>query len=119
MNNVTYSDRLVEMTVTSITFNCYYFPFGKKQLLLSQIQEICIYKFKGPSNIWRQWGTGDFLHWFPLDWNRPKRDTLFVIKQKGKRIRIGFTVENAKQFEECLKESAISDSIVQSEQHDN
>ena len=108
MKTMLYQDSLVELSYDTITFNRYYFPFGRKKLSVANIDTIRISKYNGPSRIWRLWGTGDFLHWFPLDWKRPQRDALFVLKQKNKWGRIAFTVENSALFEEAIKKLPIN-----------
>jgi len=52
---------------------------------------------------YRFWGTGDFIHWFPLDNQRSKRDVIFILFRRSKRIRIGFTVEDSKKVRELLE----------------
>jgi len=100
-----YKDKLIEIFDDTIVFKNYYFPTGSKSIRLSQAE--CVEE-KPPTlrnGKWRLHGTGDplFRIWFPADYDRPSRDKIFVMKVKGKWIRIGFTVENSYVVSELLK----------------
>ena len=103
--NILYSDKLVEISNDSILFRQYYFPtFLKKIIKLSDIDKIVVKKPTLITGKYRYWGTGDFLHWFPLDFQRNKRDVIFILFRKNKRLRIGFTVEDSNTVLQLLKE---------------
>src|SRR5262249_7815056 len=94
-----YEDSLVVLTSDSLLLKRYYFPALKPKLVsLAEVQRIEILY----SNLWtgrfRLWGSGDLRTFYPLDLGRPKRDRIFRLTQRGKRIRIGFTVENSGLF---------------------
>ncbi len=101
-----YQDGLIEITNQEIIFHRYYFPFASdKRVPLAQIESV---QTRPPSffgGSWRMWGSGDplFRTWFPLDGARPSRDTIFVATLRGRRIRVGFTVEHSRQVFEILE----------------
>jgi hypothetical protein len=94
-----YEDSLVVLTSDSLLLKRYYFPTLKPKLVsLAEVQRI---ELLCP-NLWtrrfRLWGSGDLRTFYPLDLGRPKRDRIFRLTQRDKRIRIGFTVENSQLF---------------------
>lgn len=102
-----YKDRLIEITGDIITFYNYYFPAGAKTVPFSQVKSI---EEKPPTLIngkWRLHGTGDFRTWFPADYNRPARDTIYIMKLRGKWVRIGFTAEDSKAVSELLRSKGL------------
>lgn len=99
-----YADRLVELTASTIRFRCYYFPSGSsKSVALSLVERIEVRPARPGTGRWRVWGTSDFITWFPLDWSRPWRKSIFMLHPKDKVCRIGFTVENEDLFRQALE----------------
>jgi uncharacterized membrane protein len=100
-----YKDSLIEISHDNIIFKDYYFPMGSKSINFSEVEYIKTKKPTLCNGKWRLHGTGDLLFriWFPADYNRPSRDTIFVMKVKNKRIKIGFTVENSYVVSELFK----------------
>lgn len=102
---ILYSDKLVEINEDEILFRKYYFPsFSDKVVKYSEVEKIEIVNPTIKSGKFRYWGTGDFLHWFPMDNQRKKREVIYILYKKNKRIRIGFTVENSEKVTELLKQ---------------
>ena len=102
--NILYSDRLIEISDNMILFRNYYFPtFSAKTVKFQEIEKIILKKPTLKKGKYRFWGTGDFIHWFPLDNQRSKRDVIFILFRKSKKIRIGFTVEDSKKVRELLE----------------
>jgi hypothetical protein len=103
--NILYSDGLIEIGNDSIVFHNYYFPTTTaKTVKFDEIETIFL---KTPTIIngkYRYWGSGDFIHWFPLDTKRSKRDTIFILHRKNKRIKICFTVEDSEKVIGLLKD---------------
>src|SRR5215813_8219262 len=94
-----HEDSLVALTSDSLLLKRYYFPTLKPKFVsLAEVQRIEILC----PNIWtgrfRLWGSGDLRTFFPLDLGRPKRDRIFLMTQRGKHVRTGFTVENSELF---------------------
>lgn len=102
-----YRDSLISLTENEIVFEHYYFPIGKKVVLLADIEWITVKEPSLWNGKWRIQGTGNFKTWFPLDFKRFKRDRIFFAKLKGRWIDIGFTVEDADQVEKRLKEKKL------------
>jgi len=104
MKNIIYSDGLVEITTDNILLRKYYFPtFTSKIIEISDIDFVEVVKPGLFTGKYRIWGTGDFTHWFPLDLARSKRDSIFIVHRKGKKMLIGFTVEDSNTVKSILK----------------
>lgn len=93
--DIIYSDSLVEIKHGSILFKRYSFFEKDRLVLFTDIEKIIAKK----STIWngkfRFHGTGDFKTWFPKDFQRYKRDKIFIASIRYKWWRIGFTVEDS------------------------
>ena len=100
-----YRDKLIEISDDTIVFKNYYFPSGSKTIKLSQAEYVEAKEPTMRNGKYRLHGTGDLLFriWFPADYDRPGRDKIFVMKVRGKWIRIGFTVENSYIVSELFK----------------
>jgi hypothetical protein len=102
-----YKDGLVEISDQAIVFHRYYFPFGGgKQVPFSQIESVQIRQPSISFGSWRIWGGGPRT-WFPLDWGRPWRDTIFVACLRGRVFRVGFTVEDSQRVQDILRERGL------------
>lgn len=100
---IIYSDKLVEMTKDTILFRVYYFPFGKKLIKWSELENVEVKEPTLLNGKYRIHGSGDFKTWFPRDGKRPSRDKIFIINLLNKRSRIGFTVEDSEKVISILK----------------
>ena len=106
--NILYKDSLVTINSNHLILQHYYFPTGaSKKILFSKIDYIECVEPTLWTGKWRFWGTGDFKTWFPADFSRNKRDTIFIIHRKNKRMLIGFTVNNSKEVKNILKEKCL------------
>ena len=104
INEILYSDNLVEINSESITLKKYYFPsLSSKTIFFSDIKIIEVKKPSFFTGKWRIQGTGNFKTWYPFDASRPKRDKIFFIKYKNKWVQSGFTVENSGKVENILR----------------
>lgn len=104
MDGYIYKDNLVEISNNSITFFSYYYPGGKS--LSVSFYDIEKIEVKEPTLLngkYRFWGTGNFLTWYPKDFKRSKRDYIFFLFRKNKRIKIGFTVEDSQKVINIFK----------------
>ncbi len=107
-DNVLYSDKLIEISDDSILFCHYYFPFFSKKIVkFFDIEKIVVEEPTLRNGKYRYWGTGDFLHWFPSDFGRSKRDVIYTLFRKNKKIRIGFTVENSEMVTKVFKDKQL------------
>ncbi|MFA6175577.1 MAG: DUF1648 domain-containing protein [Phycisphaerae bacterium] len=104
-----YKDGLIEVSQDKIILKDYYFPIGAKSVNFSEVEYVQTKKPTLWNGKWRLHGTGDLLFriWFPADYNRPSRDTIFVMKVKNKWTKIGFTVENSQAVSELFKNKGL------------
>jgi len=103
--NILYADKLVEIRNGYILFYNYYFPIpNSKTVTFDEIETIFIVKPTFINGKYRYWGSGDFIHWFPLDMRRSKRDAIFILHRKNKKVKIGFTVEDSEKVAGLLKD---------------
>jgi hypothetical protein len=95
---VLYSDRLVSISEDAITFRHYSLPFGSpRRVEFSDIDRFTCEPPTVTNGKFRIWGTGSFSTWYPLDRHRPDRDRIFFATFTGRKMRIGFTVEDPDQ----------------------
>jgi hypothetical protein len=107
--NTLYKDSLIEITDQEIVFRRYYFPFGgDKHVPFRRIESIQVWQPSIAFGSWRIWGGGPRT-WFPLDWRRPGRDTIFIAISRGRFLRIGFTVEDSQRVKSVLRELGLLD----------
>jgi hypothetical protein len=105
--NVIYSDSLVKITGSSILFRRYGFFEGDRLVEFSEIEKIMVKKPSIWNGRFRFHGTGDFKTWFPKDFQRYKRDRIFIAFIRNKWWRIGFTVENSDAVLKILQEKGL------------
>jgi len=101
-DSISYSDNLISIDNEGIKIHLYYFPFGAKRINFSDIEVVHVFK----GGCLRLWG-GDFRTWFGLDWGRMVRQMTFIIKQKNKWSRIGFTCEDSERVANILRSKTI------------
>ena len=107
-DQIIYQDRLIEISTDSILFKNYYYPsLRPRRIPMSAIEKIVTREPGFFSGKWRLHGTGDFKTWYPLDDQRPKRDTLFIVSFAHKWLRIGFTVENSEAVIKILTDKGL------------
>ena len=104
-----YRDSLIEIGGGKIVFKNYYFPTGAKTVDLSNVEYVIAKPCTLRNGRWRLHGTGDLLFriWFPADYGRPDRNRIFVMKIKGKWVKIGFTVENSEAVCEFFRSEGL------------
>lgn len=99
-----YEDKLIKITNQSILLKKYYFPTLKsKNIPNIAIDYIKVVKPTLLTGKFRYWGTTDLTRWFPMDFLRSKRDAIFILNRKNKRILVCFTVEDAQKVKEILE----------------
>ena len=108
MEEFHYQDSLVTISNNSITFNNYYYPSSKNlNVSFYDIDKIIIKEPTLLNGKYRYWGTGNFITWFPRDFKWSKRDNIFLLFRRNKKIRIGFTVEDSKKVISIFKSNKI------------
>jgi len=107
--NILYKDSLVTVNRNHLILHHYYFPTNtSKKIAFSKIDYIECVEPTLLTGKWRFWGTGDLKTWFPADFSRNKKDTIFIIHRKNKRMLIGFTVDDSEKVKDILKENGLS-----------
>jgi len=99
-----YGDRLVEIHRDAILFRHYFFPTGDRRVPLAEILRVEALRPTTGTGRWRVHGTSDGRTWFPRDWKRATRDTVFVAHLKDSADRIGFTVEDSARARRVLQD---------------
>ena len=102
-----YSDSLVEIKYNSILFRRYSFFERDRLVLFTDIEKIIIKKATIWNGKFRFHGTGDFKTWFPKDFQRHKRDKIFIAFIRYKWWRIGFTVEDSDAVLKIFREKGL------------
>ena len=51
----------------------WYYPWGAKHLPYRTIRAATVFTLAPVRGKWRLWGSGDFVHWYNLDGNRPNK----------------------------------------------
>ena len=104
-NNPTYHDSLITIAADEIVFADYYFPrHTPKTVRLTDIADITVCEPTIWNGKWRLHGTGNLKTWFPADYNRPRRDKIFIADLKSQWIKIGFTVEDSARVETIFRQ---------------
>jgi len=102
-----YSDSLIEIKHGSILFRRYSFFERDRMVLLSDIEKIVVKKATIWNGKFRFHGTGDFKTWFPKDFQRYKRDKIFIAAIRYKWWHIGFTVEDSETVIRLLQNKGL------------
>lgn len=110
IRHILYSDDLVEIADDSILFRHYYFPFGSKRIMFSDVGHISMEKPSLLNGKYRIHGTGDLRTWYPCDLKRPIRDRIFFVTMPHRWLRIGFTVEDSGKVENIFREKHLLES---------
>jgi hypothetical protein len=94
-STVLYSDNLVTITGTAITFKNYSLLMKPRLVNFADIDHIDVREPSLTTGKYRMWGSGNFTMWFPMDAGRSSRDKIFHAYLKIRGMNIGFTVENS------------------------
>src|SRR5580700_5617387 len=98
-----YEDSLVKVTPQKIELKNYYFPFlNSKRLAMNEVDRVTVQEPSLWNGQWRIWGTGNFAAWYPLDLYRPSRKRIYTLFQRGRSIKVCFTVEEPDRFEDSI-----------------
>jgi len=94
-DKVLYSDGLVTVSETAITFNNYTLLLKPRIMKFTDIDHIDVFLPAMTTGKYRIWGSGNFTMWFPLDSSRSSRDRIFHAYLKCRGMNVGFTVEQS------------------------
>lgn len=103
MNEPLYKDKIIEIHSDGILLKNLFPLLWNPKIIFKDIEYIEIHKPDLRSGKYRISGTGDFKSWFNLDFNRPKRDKIFLIYRYKKWWRYGFTSLDSNKAIELLK----------------
>jgi hypothetical protein len=101
-----YADGLITLTEKRIIFHHYGLFGSARAVAISDLHAIRALPPTLRNGKWRLHGTSDFATWFPRDWKRPRRDTIFMaeLNAGGDYNRIGFTVQDSRRVRELLQQ---------------
>lgn len=80
-----YDDGRISCDDEGITVRWYY-PWGAKHIAYRAIRSSRSFPLSAVRGKWRIWGSGDFVHWYNLDGNRPAKESGIELDIGG-RIR--------------------------------
>ena len=101
-----YSDPLVIIDDEGIRLRGYLIV-GEKFVPWEQIERVRALLPTLWNGRWRLSGSGSLRTWFAADWDRPTRQTIFVLHRRGTWSRIGFTAHDAKRVKQILTERGV------------
>ncbi|MHB8681774.1 MAG: PH domain-containing protein [Acidimicrobiales bacterium] len=64
----------------------WYYLWGRRRIPYARIRSIATYPLSAVRGKWRIWGSGDFVHWYNLDADRPRKTTGIEI-DLGRRVK--------------------------------
>ena len=92
-NGTLYDDGRIACDDKGLTIRWYYL-WGAKRIPFHAIHSIRTFPLSAVRGKWRLWGSGDFVHWYNLDGNRPKKETGIEIDLGG-RVRPCITPDDS------------------------
>lgn len=100
---MTYDDGRVACDKDKLVIRHYYL-WGSKRIPYSSIRGVQQLPLTGINKVrrWRIWGSGDFVHWWNLDPERPHKDLALVL-DVGRKVRPTITPDDPGSVENILK----------------
>jgi hypothetical protein len=99
-----YDDGRIACDETGLVIRRYY-PWGAKTVPYRSIRSVRQLPLSFGGRRWRLWGSGDFVHWWNLDPDRPHKDVALEL-DVGQRIRPTITPDDPDAVERILAEHA-------------
>jgi len=84
---VSYDDGNIALAADALVIRRYYFPFGDKRIPYAKIEQARRVPLTFMRGRYRIWGSGDFVHWFNLDPDRPGKSEAFIIQVSGRPFK--------------------------------
>jgi hypothetical protein len=78
-----YTDGRISCDDAGVNIGWYYL-WGQKRILYSAIHAVNKRPLRRVRGRWRLWGSGDFVHWYNLDGNRPKKSVELELDTGGR-----------------------------------
>ncbi len=105
---VLYKDGLITITKNEIVFHHYQLLGGSRAVAIGEVDVVRALRPTFFNGKWRLGGSGDFQTWFPTDWARFRRDTIFLAKlKKSGGYDIGFTAKDSQRVRQVLRDLAL------------
>lgn len=104
----TYDDGRIACDSEGLVIRRYYL-WGAKRIPYASIKGVKDLPLTGVNAVrrWRIWGSGDFVHWWNLDPQRPNKELALVI-DVGRRVRPTITPDDPQAVERIIKERLIA-----------
>jgi hypothetical protein len=104
-----YQDRTIRADDREIALRWYFFPFGTKRIAWDRIVEVREHDMGTgiTGGRWRIWGSGDLVHWLPLDMRRPKKRQMFIFFLQGSHARPCVTPDDPQAFRALLANKGV------------
>jgi hypothetical protein len=98
-----YDDGRIRLDDESVVIRRYY-PWGEKRIPYGNLKGVTDLPLSGVNAVrrWRIWGTGDFVHWWNLDPQRPRKRRALVL-DVGRRVRPTITPDQPDRVESILR----------------
>lgn len=98
-----YEDAGIRCDSEGLTIRRYY-PWGAKRIRYAAIAGVEQLPLTGANAVrrWRLWGSGDFLHWWNFDRNRPDKRMALVL-DVGRHIRPTVTPDDPVAVEHIVE----------------
>ncbi|HZU73780.1 MAG TPA: hypothetical protein VE990_13505 [Acidimicrobiales bacterium] len=103
-NNETalYDDGRIVCDEDGMTIRWYY-PWGSKKIPYGSIRAVKSFSLRPVRGKWRIWGSGDFVHWYNLDGDRPSKQTGIDI-DTGRRVHPTITPQDPEAVARIVNE---------------
>jgi hypothetical protein len=104
-HSATYDDGSIRCDEQALSIRRYY-PWGTKRIPYTSIKSVDTLPLTGLQKVrrWRLWGSGDFVHWWNLDLQRPSKSTALVI-DVGRRVRPTITPDDPTEVARILTDA--------------
>jgi hypothetical protein len=101
-DGVLYDDGRIACDETALTVRWYY-PWGARKIPYASIRTVEKRPLRPVRGRWRLWGSGDFRHWYNLDFGRTKKEVALELHTGG-RIVPTITPDDPDAVERILSE---------------
>jgi hypothetical protein len=99
-----YDDGLVRLDGDGITIRRYYFPLAtSKRIAYEQLKSVEDRPIGMLTGKGRLWGSGDLVHWLPLDLRRPRKDRALIL-DVGSRVKPTITPDDPDRVLKLLRQ---------------
>ena len=97
-----YDDGRIICDDDGITIRWYYL-WGPKRIPFDRIRSVETFPLRPVRGKWRLWGSGDLVHWYNLDGNRPNKEAGIEFDVGG-RVRPCITPDDVETVTRIIRE---------------